>query len=152
MSPLSPQQVRHGPQLRLLRGPRGAGHAASSPREAPRANRGQVGSGRVGGRVGSQSPILVAAADPEERAAVLRNLSATLPADTQFEEASGVSEVLEQAPSSGVVMLAGELGEVSAESLMRLLGHRHPSLPVVALGASADPPAHTDTGPATLGR
>jgi hypothetical protein len=87
--------------------------------------------------VESKSPrILVAGADPRERAAVLRDLSEALPPDTQFGEAGEVTELLEQAPSSGVVMLAGDLEEVSAESLMRLLGHRHPSLPVVALGAS----------------
>jgi hypothetical protein len=83
------------------------------------------------------SRILVAGADPEQRAAVLQDLSESLPADTQLGEAGAVSEVLEQAPSSSVVMLAGDLGEVSAESLMHMLGSRHPSLPVVALGLSA---------------
>jgi hypothetical protein len=82
--------------------------------------------------------ILVAGADPERRAAVLRDLSQELPSDTQFGEAGAVSEVLAQAPSSGVVMLAGELDEGSAESLMQVLGDRHPSLPVVALGVFAE--------------
>jgi hypothetical protein len=81
--------------------------------------------------------ILVAGADPEQRAAVLRDLSKELPADTQFGEAGAVSEVLALASSSGVVMLAGDLDEVSAHSLMQVLGDRHPSLPVVALGISA---------------
>jgi hypothetical protein len=85
-----------------------------------------------------RSRILVAGADPEQRAAVLRDLSEALPADTQFGEAGAAWEVLEQAPSSGVVMLAGDLNEVTAESLMHVLGHRHPSLPVVALGVLAD--------------
>jgi hypothetical protein len=134
VSPLSPHQIRHGPQLRLLRGVRGAGRAVGSPRDEPRS-----GAGRVGSQ-SSRSRILVAGADPSERAAVLRDLSETLPPDTQFGEAGAVSEVLEQAPTSGVVMLAGDLEEISAESLMRLLGDRHPSLPVVALGASPDPP------------
>jgi hypothetical protein len=125
MRPLSPHQVRHGPQLRFLRGPRGTGHkAAGPPREEPRAGR----------PVRRRSRILVAGADPRARAAVLRDLSETLPPDTQFGEAGAVAEVLEQAPTTGVVMLAGDLQEVSAESLMRLLGERHPSLPVVALG------------------
>jgi 2-phospho-L-lactate guanylyltransferase (CobY/MobA/RfbA family) len=83
---------------------------------------------------GRRSRILVASADPQQRAAVIQDLSEALPADTQLEEACAASEVLEQAPSSSVVMLAGDLGEVSAESLMHVLGDRHPSLPVVALG------------------
>ncbi len=85
----------------------------------------------------ARSRILVAGADPEQRAAVLHELSEALPSDTQFGEARAAWEVLEQAPSSGVVMLAGDLAEVTAESLMHVLGHRHPSLPVVALGVIA---------------
>jgi bifunctional N-acetylglucosamine-1-phosphate-uridyltransferase/glucosamine-1-phosphate-acetyltransferase GlmU-like protein len=84
-----------------------------------------------------RSRILVAGADPEQRAAVLHDLSEALPPDTQLGEADAVAEVLAQAPSSSVVMLAGDLGEVSAESLMHMLGSRHPRLPVVALGLTA---------------
>jgi hypothetical protein len=84
-----------------------------------------------------RSQILVAGADPARRAAVLADLAEALPADTQFGEAGAAWEVLEQAPASGVVMLAGDLDEVTAESLMNVLGHRHPSLPVVALGLFA---------------
>jgi CheY-like chemotaxis protein len=84
-----------------------------------------------------RSQILVAGADPERRAAVLADLVEALPADTQFGEAQAAWEVLEQAPASDVVMLAGDLDEVTAESLMNVLGHRHPSLPVVALGLFA---------------
>ncbi len=84
-----------------------------------------------------RSRILVAGADPEQRAAVLQDLSEALPPDTQLGEAGAVSEVLEQAPRSSVVMLAGDLGGVSAESLMQMLGNRHPSLPVVALSLTA---------------
>jgi DNA-binding NtrC family response regulator len=84
------------------------------------------------------SRILVAGADPRQRAAVLQDLSEALPANTQIGEAGAAWEVLEQAPSSSVVMLAGDLGEVSAESLMQVLGSRHPSLPVIALGLAED--------------
>ncbi len=96
-----------------------------------------------------RSRILVAGADAQQRAAVLHDLSESLPASTQLGEAGAVWEVLEQAPSSSVVMLAGDLGEISAESLMEVLGRRHPKLPVVALG----PPLHCPTGqpPAQLG-
>ncbi len=125
-------------QLRLLRGGRGArdvDRTASSPtvtvgeREQHSAARRAAANAR--------SRILVAGADSEQRAAVLRELSEALPRDTQFGEARAAWEVLEQAPSSGVVMLAGDLAEVTAESLMHVLGHRHPSLPVVALGVVA---------------
>ena len=86
---------------------------------------------------GQHSRILVAGADAAQRAAVLHNLSETLPPSAQLGEACAVSEVLAQAPASSVVMLTGDLDEVSAESLMHMLGSRHPSLPVVALGLSA---------------
>jgi hypothetical protein len=84
------------------------------------------------------SRILVAGADPHQRAAVRHDLSEALPADTQIGEAGAAWEVLEQAPCSSVVMLAGDLGEVSAESLMQTLGIRYPNLPVIALGLTAD--------------
>jgi hypothetical protein len=80
------------------------------------------------------SRILVAGADPIQRAAVLHDLSKTLPDSAQIGEACAVAEVLEQASSSSVVMLAGDIGEFSAESMMHMLGDRHPALPVVALG------------------
>jgi hypothetical protein len=85
-----------------------------------------------------RSRILIAGADPQRRAEVLADLTEALPADTQFGEAGAAWEVLDQASSSGVVMLAGDLDEVTAESLMHVLGHRHPSLPVVALGLFAE--------------
>ncbi|MGA2164250.1 MAG: hypothetical protein ABSH36_07255 [Solirubrobacteraceae bacterium] len=93
------------------------------------------------------SRILVAGADPAQRAAVLHDLSQSLPEGAQLGEASAVSEVLERASTSSVVMLAGDLGEVSAESLMHMLGSRHPNLPVVALGL----PAPTASRQVTLG-
>jgi hypothetical protein len=120
--------------LRLLRG----GHrpVRESDRASAAAPQGQrSASERAAAQARSQ--ILVAGADPAQRATVLRELSDALPADTRFGEAGAGWEVLEQAPSSGVVMLAGDLTEVTAESLMHVLGHRYPSLPVVALGALA---------------
>jgi hypothetical protein len=120
-----------GPQPESAAEPRPAGKAAAERRPADE---------RTTARRAAQerSRILVAGADPERRAAVLADLAEALPADTQFGEAGAAWEVLEQAPSSGVVMLAGDLDEVTAESLMHVLGHRHPSLPVVALGLFAD--------------
>jgi CBS domain-containing protein len=84
--------------------------------------------------------ILVVGADAVRRATLRKELTAALPSNTMFEEAGEVWEVLEHAPSSGVVMLTGDLQDVTAESLMNLLGNRHPRLPVVTL----------DTGPHTL--
>jgi len=83
------------------------------------------------------SRILVAGSDPARRAAVLHDLSRSLPSTARIGQAAAAWEVLEQASSSSVVMLAGDLGDVSAESLMRLLGARYPSLPVIALGLPA---------------
>lgn len=108
------------PSLRLLRG--GRRESDHAPGAAP------------GRSAATRSRILVAGADAERRATVLRNLSEALPSETQFGEAGAAWEVLEQAPSSGVVMLAGDLDEATAESVMHVLGHRYPSLPVVALG------------------
>ncbi len=85
----------------------------------------------------TDSRILVAGDDPAQRAAVLHDLSESLPAGAQLGEAGAMSEVLERAASSSVVMLAGDIGGVSAESAMQLLGHHHPDLPVVALGRPA---------------
>jgi hypothetical protein len=143
MSLLSTSHERRGslqrPPLRLLRG----GSTRTSHGPTPAGADGPsplVGLGRPTSvrSAAQRSRILVAGADAEQRAAVLRDLSESLPADTPFGEAGAAWEVLEQAPSSGVVMLAGDLDEVTAESLMNVLGHRHPSLPVVALGLCAD--------------
>ncbi|HSZ70637.1 MAG TPA: hypothetical protein VK756_09765 [Solirubrobacteraceae bacterium] len=125
----------HRPHLRMLRG--GSQPHRQTPSPAPRTGGESLAAERRT-LAAERSRILVAGADPARRAAVLADLSEALPADTQFGEAGAAWEVLEQAPSSGVVMLAGDLAEVTAESLMHVLGHRHPSLPVVALGLLAD--------------
>ncbi len=121
------------PHLRMLRGGRTA--RDTDPTAVVGERQQNIAARRAAAN--ARSRILVAGADPEQRAAVLRELSEALPSDTQFGEARAAWEVLEQAPSSGVVMLAGDLAEVTAESLMHVLGHRHPSLPVVALGVVA---------------
>ncbi len=60
-------------------------------------------------------------------------LRATLPSRTTFAQAHNVAEVLEHARSSRLVILTGDLDDADAGSLMRLLGQRHPQLPVVCL-------------------
>jgi hypothetical protein len=82
------------------------------------------------------NPVLVVGRDSAQRAAVLEELSESLPEDTMFEQAGAFWEVLVRAPSSRMVVLSGEL-EVPAASLMRMLSHRHPGLPVVSLDVPA---------------
>ena len=86
--------------------------------------------------------LLKGAAAPQETAPVLlagvnawlrADLRATLPPRTVFAEASDVAEVLEHARSSRMVILAGDLDDANAESLVHLLGQRHPQLPVVCV-------------------
>jgi hypothetical protein len=89
----------------------------------------------------AERPVLVAGGDAADRAAVLRDLTHSMPASTMFAQAGAVWEVLVRAATSSMVILSGELDEVSAESLMQMLAHRHPSLPVVSLPASM--PAET---------
>jgi hypothetical protein len=79
------------------------------------------------------SPILIAGANTPRRAALLADLTETLPAGTVFEELSTLAEVLERAPASRMVILNGGLEDVSGRALMRILGQRHPTLPVISL-------------------
>lgn len=81
--------------------------------------------------------ILVAGGDADRRRALLADLAERLPAGTCFQEAEARWEVLEHAPSSRMVMLAGDLEGSPPESVMHMLGSRHPRLPVVTLGCAA---------------
>jgi len=84
-------------------------------------------------------PVLVAGGDSAGRAAVMRDLSESMPSSTTFAEAGAFWEVLVQAPDTSMVILSGELDELPAESLMQMLAHRHPGLPVVSLSAPTSP-------------
>ncbi len=130
MSLPAPRGISHAPRLRPLAELR----ALDAPGAGRASRRGRREDGAENARDRARSRILIAGANCGKRAAVLRDLRETLPADTRFVEAGAVWEVLEQASSCGVVMLADDLGEVSAQSLMRMLGERHPGLPVIALG------------------
>lgn len=83
------------------------------------------------------SSILLAGGDASSRSALLHELSELLPAGTCFQEAEARWEVLERAPTSRMVMLAGDVEGSSPESVIDLIGSRHPRLPVVKLGAGA---------------
>jgi hypothetical protein len=123
----------HTPRLRLLRG------AESMHDGSPRAD---VSTRSVAGRPALQlmvdpAPVLIAGSDSARRAALIDDLTETMPQSTLFEEASAVSEVLEHAPASRMVILSGDLDDAPAESLMQMLGHRHPGLPVVSVDGPA---------------
>lgn len=135
MSPIvSPRRSRarsHRPALRSLGGcgeprePRtGSVDAAEARRPALRV---------VADERHEVAPVLLAGASAWRRAVLRAELRATLPARTPFSEADDVSGLLERASSSRMVILAGDLDDTDAGSLLRLLGHRHPRLPVISL-------------------
>ena len=83
------------------------------------------------------SAVLVAGPDPAGRADVLRGLAAVMPARTPFQEVGTFWEVLVRAPAIRMVVLSGELDGIPTESLVHMLGNRHPGLPVVSLDSVA---------------
>jgi hypothetical protein len=85
------------------------------------------------------SHVLIAGADPVQRASLLDQLARSMPPHTPFTEASAISDVLENAPASRMVVLSGDLDDAPAASLVRLLGHRHPRLPIVSMVTPAAP-------------
>jgi hypothetical protein len=96
------------------------------------------------------SCVLIAGRDEQCRLALRQELGRTLAPDTMFIEASEAWEVLQQAPSSRMVMLTGDLREVSAKSITRVLGRRHPSLPVLTLGENPLLQTHGTQDPRVL--
>jgi hypothetical protein len=88
-------------------------------------------------RAKGKSPVLVAGGKPSSRAAVLRDLTETMPSNTRFDEAGAAGELLALAPDSRLVVLSGDLGDISAKSAMHILAHHHPQVPVVCLDARA---------------
>jgi hypothetical protein len=89
------------------------------------------------GRAPAPRSILLAGGDAGDREAVLSDLRRTMPGGTTFRQAGALWEVLARAAESSMVVLSGELDEVSAESLMHMLAHRNPALPVVSVDATA---------------
>jgi hypothetical protein len=85
-------------------------------------------------RPGEQTiPILVAGADPVQRAIVRRELAETLPEGTCFDEAAAFWEVLARSPDCRMVIFSGDLEDGAAEAFMQSLAQRHPQLPLVNL-------------------
>jgi hypothetical protein len=81
----------------------------------------------------NDSPVLVAGPDPAGRAEVLQGLAAVMPERTRFQEVGTFWEVLVHAPAIRMVVLSGELDGIPTESLLHMLGNRHPELPVISL-------------------
>jgi hypothetical protein len=123
------------PTLRLLPSKRGtqdatvAGNAHERAAERPMLR-------LVHESLTEEHPVLIAGENSAGRAAVLRDMTRTMPPSTTFEEAGAFWEVLVRAPASSMVILSGELDDIPAESLMQMLAHRHPGLPVVSLDAT----------------
>jgi hypothetical protein len=67
------------------------------------------------------------------RLGLLDELTQTLSAGTVFAEADAVCDVLEHASGSRMVIITGDLDDLSAEALLHMLAHRHPSLPVMTV-------------------
>ncbi len=112
------------PALRLLHGQR-------SPHPEPL--RGQEAPAPALRVVDRPTRVLLAGADAARRATLLEELSRTLPANTVFEQADAVCDVLEHAPGSRMAFITGDLDDAPAESLMQTLAHRHPELPVLVV-------------------
>jgi hypothetical protein len=83
----------------------------------------------------SEQSVLLAGGDDDARAAVLGDLARTMPPSTIFEQAGAIWELLVRAPACSMVILSGELEEIPAQSLMQMLVHRSPEVPVVCLDA-----------------
>jgi hypothetical protein len=90
---------------------------------------------------GGGDHVLVAGADAPARSRMLAELRSLLPPGTRFVEASETWEVVARAAGSRMVVLAGDLGEASCASLLRLLARRNPELPVLAVGGAGRRPA-----------
>jgi hypothetical protein len=121
-----------GPTLRLLpktgsRRPRGE-HLRLVARDTRTEGAGRATCSAAGAR-----PVLLAGGDALQRAAVLHDLRQTMPEGTSFMQAGALWEMLAHAGESSMVVLSGELERVSTESLMQMLAHRNPKLPVVSV-------------------
>lgn len=120
---LTPKPDRSRSRLRLIAGER----RQAARRFAPAAEEGASAS--------TDASVLVAGIDASRRGRMMEELRGLLPGGTPFEEASETWQVLAKAPTSRLVILTGELGDVSMQGLMRVLSRRYPLLPVIALGA-----------------
>jgi hypothetical protein len=120
------------PALRLLPDP-SPSHTPAKPCTQPESLRGHGTHPPALRVIAGPTRILLAGADVERRATLLDELSQTLPESTVFEQADAVCEALEHAPGSRMAFIVGDLDDAPAESLMHMLAHRHPELPVLIM-------------------
>jgi hypothetical protein len=134
MSPIvSPAKSRERfprPQLRLLRG-----NGEPHPEGLPTSDRGRPGLRALGGERVEAPAVLLAGGEATRRVRLRRELAGTVSRRTVFVEADSASEVLEHAPQSRLVVLAGDLEDLSGEAMIRLLAQRQPRLPVISVDA-----------------
>jgi hypothetical protein len=116
------------PRLRVI-----SGEADQRPQASAEGDRDASSARATMHLVEEVRPLLIAGSNPLRRDALQAELAGTMPEGTAFEQASLLSEVLELAPSSRLVIVSGGLRDISARSLMRILGQRHPTLPVITL-------------------
>jgi hypothetical protein len=113
-------QIRRASELSVIGGSARAGAVASrSQADASQAD----------------APVLVAGSDATRRDAMIDELAQTMAPGTRFTHAAASWEVLALAGTSRMVIVSGGLEDLGSASLMRMLSHRYPALPVVSLDA-----------------
>lgn len=80
---------------------------------------------------GAGPRVVIADGDAARRAAKREELSEALPDGTVFLEASTVSEALDRARGSRMLVVSGAVDDASAAHLAHLIGRRYPDLHVV---------------------
>ena len=130
------------PRLRLVHDAE-ASQVESEPREQELTSARTAPSGHL-------AHVLVAGADTRARSRMLGELRTLLPASTRLLEARETWEVLARAAGSRMVVLTDDLGDISTKSLIRLLGRRHPTLPVLTVGGRTRAGAPVDVDAATM--
>ncbi len=123
-------QARGQARLRLVAEPPPTpGQSSGDP---GRSDAGHARSGRRG-----HGYVLVAGVEGAARARMLCELREVLPADTRFVETDQTWRALALAEDSQMVVLVGDLPELSGAATVRLLARRQPSLPVLAVRGEA---------------
>ncbi len=131
-APSSAPQSRHRRQLRLVDCP---AVAPSSPLPRPERTPKHANATVTLKR----GHVLVVGVDADARAHMLSELRDVLPCGTRFVETQETWEALSLAEGSQMVVLVGDLEELSGASVVRLLARRQPALPVLAVGGEAAP-------------
>jgi hypothetical protein len=118
------------PRERSLRPQRGEGDSAGKRTPVRRPP-----SGEPARPLPSGAPVLLVGADAGTCALLRTDLAAGLPRGTRFVEARDVAQTLERAPFCRTAILAGDLPDSDADSLIHLLARHHPRLAVLRVRA-----------------